>query len=254
MTGVFFVGSRLSREGLKGILAGSGFSALGEAGTLAETHPRLCTAEGQRAQILLIYPEGFLGGVEEEMLRAIHRDQPTVKLVILGDAGSLGLLSRTCPTEIDGYLLKDMSASSLTHSLHLIISGQRILPPVATVTARPDHDARPSQEPPIGAMSIARLSGREDQVLRFLVGGSSNKTIARELAISHETVKVHMKSLLRKLNARNRTQAALWAIGNRGKPGNPPPWEDDRKTLVQDESLDEPQRAANERRSAEGRS
>ena len=213
MNGVLFVGSQLSRQGLKGLLAGSGFSPLGEAGTLAEAHRWLCEAqlEGGRAQILLMYPEGFLDGDEEKMLRAIRRDQPAVKVIILGDAGSLGLLLQTCPTEIDGYLLKDISAATLMHSLHLIVSGQRIFPPCSHAATL---SARPTQEVPIGAKATSGLSAREAQILQLLVVGSSNKAIARDLTISHETVKVHMRALLRKLKARTRTQAAVWGLEN----------------------------------------
>jgi two-component system, NarL family, nitrate/nitrite response regulator NarL len=221
MNGVLFVGSQLSREGLTGLLAGSGFSLIGEAGTLAEVHRWLCEAhaEGQRPQILLMYPEGRLGGDEEAMLRAIHRDQPAVKVIILGDAGSLGLLSQACPTEIDGYLLKDMSAAALMHSLHLIVSGQRIFPP-GLHAAIPGPRATP--EASISTHATSGLSPREAQILQLLIADSSNKTIARDLTISHETVKVHMKALLRKLNARNRTQAALWGIEHGVRQVGPP--------------------------------
>ena len=56
------------------------------------------------------------------------------------------------------------------------------------------------------------LSARENDILRCLVGGNSNKAIARQLEITESTVKVHMKSLLRKINATNRTQAAIWGM------------------------------------------
>jgi two-component system, NarL family, nitrate/nitrite response regulator NarL len=58
------------------------------------------------------------------------------------------------------------------------------------------------------------LSDREKQILRCLVRGQSNKVIARELGIAETTVKVHIKSVLRKLRAANRTQAAIWALNH----------------------------------------
>jgi two-component system nitrate/nitrite response regulator NarL len=56
------------------------------------------------------------------------------------------------------------------------------------------------------------LSEREEQVLKGLVKGHCNKTIARMCAITEATVKVHMKSILRKIRVANRTQAAIWAL------------------------------------------
>ena len=58
------------------------------------------------------------------------------------------------------------------------------------------------------------LSEREEQILRDLVKGLSNKIIARKLDIAEATVKVHLKSILRKIRVANRTQAAIWALEN----------------------------------------
>ena len=56
------------------------------------------------------------------------------------------------------------------------------------------------------------LSERETQILKDLVKGHSNKRIARTCAVTEATVKVHMKSILRKIRVENRTQAAVWAL------------------------------------------
>ena len=58
------------------------------------------------------------------------------------------------------------------------------------------------------------LSERKEQILKDLVKGLPNKIIARKLDIAEATVKVHMKSLLRKIRVANRTQAAIWALEN----------------------------------------
>jgi two-component system nitrate/nitrite response regulator NarL len=217
MATVLLVGAQLFREGLKGLLAGSIFRAVGEAGTFAEAHLSLCAPQAgdQRPQILLMYLDGRLDIDAGEVLRAISRDQPAVKVVILGDPASLTLLWQAYPTAIDGYLLKDVSAAALVHALHLVISGQQIFPPGPRAAAA---GPRPTQEAPIYGQAMPALSARELQILQFVVGGSSNKAIARDLTISSETVKVHMRALLRKLNVRNRTQVALWALEHGYKP------------------------------------
>jgi len=61
-----------------------------------------------------------------------------------------------------------------------------------------------------------RLSVRQQSVLRCLVQGDSNKTIARKIGISEPTVKVHVKAVLRRIRVSNRTQAAIWAMTNGG--------------------------------------
>jgi two-component system nitrate/nitrite response regulator NarL len=59
-----------------------------------------------------------------------------------------------------------------------------------------------------------KLSLRETCILRCLISGDSNKTIARNYSIAEATVKVHVKAILRKIRVRNRTQAAIWALNN----------------------------------------
>jgi len=61
------------------------------------------------------------------------------------------------------------------------------------------------------------LSGRELEILSCLASGDSNKIIARSCRIAESTVKLHLKSILRKIHVQNRTQAAIWALQN-----NPP--------------------------------
>jgi two-component system nitrate/nitrite response regulator NarL len=62
--------------------------------------------------------------------------------------------------------------------------------------------------------SVRGLSPREQDILQALVSGSSNKVIAFKLGITEATVKVHLKTLLRKIDVNNRTQAAIWAMNN----------------------------------------
>ena len=64
----------------------------------------------------------------------------------------------------------------------------------------------------VSSLRQRKLSGREGQILDSLVKGHANKVIARKCDISEATVKVHMKSILRKIRVANRTQAAVWAL------------------------------------------
>jgi two-component system nitrate/nitrite response regulator NarL len=59
-----------------------------------------------------------------------------------------------------------------------------------------------------------RLSVRESQILDIMVSGDSNKMVARKCGITEATVKVHVKSIMRKIQVTNRTQAAVWAMEN----------------------------------------
>ena len=101
-----------------------------------------------------------------------------------------------------GFLPKTIAAASLVHAVRFMLAGE-IYAPVAFMTApEPEEEAHPLEE---------KLSDRERQVLGGLCRGLSNKEIARELELQEVTVKLHVKTLCRKLDARNRTQAAMVA-------------------------------------------
>ena len=78
-------------------------------------------------------------------------------------------------------------------------------------------------EPKISNLREFNLSVREAQILGCLMHGSSNKIIARDLDITEATIKVHVKAILRKIGATNRTQAAMWASQRLPRRGVPTP-------------------------------
>ncbi len=102
--------------------------------------------------------------------------------------------------------------------------GETILPPelLQLIGAAADDAAERADKPaavqPVianGLDGAARLSGRERWILCCIVDGDSNKHIARRIGIAEATVKVHVKAILRKIQLRNRTQAAIWAVNNK---------------------------------------
>jgi DNA-binding CsgD family transcriptional regulator len=75
-------------------------------------------------------------------------------------------------------------------------------------------NARPSRGATPAVADERRPTDRQAMILKSLVNGDSNKVVARKLHIAEETVKVHMKRLLRRIGVKNRTQAAIWALNN----------------------------------------
>ncbi|MHB0776276.1 two-component system response regulator NarL [Halomonas sp. WWR20] len=107
----------------------------------------------------------------------------------------------------NGYLLKDMAPEKLLEALDRLAQEEmtfdsRLTPLLAGALRRPSAPSGPSAE---------NLTRREREILRLLVKGHSNKLIAHRLEIREGTVKVHVRHLLKKLNMRSRTEAAVWA-------------------------------------------
>lgn len=108
----------------------------------------------------------------------------------------------------DGYLLKDMEPEEILEKLRSAGEGQIVLnEDVSNMLTRMmrDEDQRPS-------LADSHLTQREGEILDLISRGMSNKSIGNELEISDGTVKVHVKNLLRKINAKSRLEAAVWAI------------------------------------------
>jgi two-component system nitrate/nitrite response regulator NarL len=151
---------------------------------------------------------------EIAVLTEIHRAFPDIRIVVLVDQADKAHMRRALTVGVRGFLPKNISLTTLRLSLQLValdenlfatpaeLSDDQLAPPQAA--ARLDKDTLP-----------VLLSEREAGILDCLGSGSSNKVIARELGVAEATVKVHIKSVLRKINVKNRTQAAVWALNNR---------------------------------------
>ena len=100
-----------------------------------------------------------------------------------------------------GFLPKSMSAKSLIHAIRFMAAGEKYAP----------LDFMSAKEDEIGSPLITQLTKRELEVLRAVMKGHSNKEIARDVELQEVTVKLHVKTLCRKIGARNRTHAAMIA-------------------------------------------
>lgn len=108
---------------------------------------------------------------------------------------------------LSGVLTYNLSAVAFVDSLRLISLGKRVFP--RHLITEPQAAASAA-----GASEIVRLSPRQKEILSHLLAGRSNKQIAREVGITEGTVKVRLKSVLRKIGVESRTQAAIWAMAN----------------------------------------
>jgi DNA-binding NarL/FixJ family response regulator len=108
-----------------------------------------------------------------------------------------------------GFLLKDAGPELLVQAIRAAAEGDALIAP--SITARllaAFADARVAQSP---AQPIEPLTDREEEILILVARGRTNHEIADDLHISISTVKTHLASLMRKLNARNRVEIAMWA-------------------------------------------
>ncbi|MEQ9609296.1 MAG: response regulator transcription factor [Kiloniellaceae bacterium] len=205
--------NRLFLEGLKSLLRGSSFDVTGEASCVGD----LDDADDAPELVLV----DLRGDVAELVLDLQHlRDTlPAVPVVVLTDERDPRTLAACLNAGAAAFLGKDISLEALIHSLKLAMLGQKVMPTDLAVALI--NGAAGVQ--PVDGKGIESygLSDRELEILSCLVNGDANKVIANRLEITEATVKVHMKSLLRKIKAGNRTQAAIWALNHGLAPGLP---------------------------------
>lgn len=201
--------SRLFRAGLISLLANDRTTPVAEAADVAEL--ARAVAAGQAFDLVLLEcpPRMENGAQSVEKVRALL---PDARITILANHFEATQLRQCFAAGADGYLLKNISGESLQASLNLILLGEKLLPTsLADLLSR---DGEFADSPPAvrDRAETRAMSDRELEILRCLVNGDSNKRIALRLKIAEATVKVHLKSILRKTQAANRTQAAIWAF------------------------------------------
>lgn len=138
----------------------------------------------------------------------IGRNFPAVKIVMLTVSEEDDDVLAAIKAGARGYVLKGISANELVDLLRSVaLGGSYVSPSLAArlLVAMKDTDARRAKDP------ISELSKREEQILRLVAQGRSNKEIGRELDLQEKTVKHYMTNILQKLQVRNRVEAALLA-------------------------------------------
>ena len=214
------VGRRaLLREGIASLLQNTSYKVLVTVGSAMELE-KVKLPIGRRT-LAIIGVDGTNGNLES-IFETINflRSLGDCKIILVAETSTPIDLERAIALAPDGYIHNLASRDILIRSLELTLMNQQVFvlgPPIApsirdhygsNVSIAPGEprslEGSRGENPP--------LSQRERQVLICLAHGESNKSIARLCAITESTVKVHLKAILRKTHAQNRTQAAIWAI------------------------------------------
>lgn len=206
---------RLYRAGLAEILRGTRFELAFTAATLDEM---LREQEDTRPDLVILDVEGMTAGVAGA-IGTLRGWAPDARLVVVAPRSATQLLLEAFRAGANGTVHRDVSAGAFLDSLALVIAGEPVYPAFLLnemLHGRHEQTEEPAKLPETGA--LARLSEREKAVIRALTEGLSNKDMALRLGISEATVKVHMRRICRVIQAKNRTQAALWGHQHLVKP------------------------------------
>jgi two-component system, NarL family, nitrate/nitrite response regulator NarL len=161
-------------------------------------------------------------------VRLFKERSPHGRVAILGRGCEMPDIVTVFQSGANVYFSEFATTDEFMKAIELVMLGQTILPLELLSRALdmdPAADSTEAAFPDVGAATGAagfgrnsvRLSAREREIVDWITRGASNKMIAREIDISEATVKVHVKTILRKIGVSNRTQAAIWAMSNKSQ-------------------------------------
>jgi len=212
----------LVREGLIRILAGTQFEVRAHAASLGELR-----LSGHDSPSMFIIAASDQASEGEDPIVQVRREHPSAWIVCLASTNDPARCMDVIRAGANAVLTQQLSADALVKSLELVSLGVAPIPTnLLKELLDQRHDAKPSRQskaqaeqahtghggPLLRSGREVPLSTRELNILGCIQKGNSNKVIAREYDIAEATVKVHVKSILRKIGAANRTQAAIWAM------------------------------------------
>jgi DNA-binding NarL/FixJ family response regulator len=132
-------------------------------------------------------------------IESIRSEFPGARIIVLTTYRGDVQATRALKAGAVGYVLKSMLRTELMKTIRAVHSGQRCIPPEIQIEV--------SKHYPVDSLSM-----REIEILRWVASGCSNKIVGDRLKISEDTVKTHMKSILAKLQANDRTHAVTIAL------------------------------------------
>jgi two-component system nitrate/nitrite response regulator NarL len=143
------------------------------------------------------------------LLKLIREEGIETPAVILTMCDSHEDLANAMRAGVRGYLLKDMDPDDVVDSIRRAVRGELVVAPAMATKLTHLLGAQGGRE------EGRALTERELEILGYIAQGMSNKSIAKELNISHDTVKLHVRHILAKLNLSSRVEAAVYAVGRK---------------------------------------
>ena len=182
--------------------------------------------------LFLIVHTGDDFSVALEQIEILRQRYPGGRFAIVADHYRLDELVSAFRAGANGFFVDVMRCDVFIKSVELVMMGETFFPPAFLslfLDSKGSHlpEVAPSDDSSEAIVvtsedTIApQLSPREKSILRGLIEGESNKSIARKIDIAEATVKVHVKAILRKIRVQNRTQAAIWGMNNRASSFQP---------------------------------
>ena len=182
-------------------------TVVAEAGTAAEAVEKARETVPDVVVMDIRLPDGT--GIEA--CREIRNDNSDVKVLMLTSYGDEEAVMGSIMAGASGYLLKEIRSQEIVDAIRRVGSGQSLLDP--SVTASVLERVRRGKEQDV----LAQLTDQEKKILELIADGQTNREIAGQINLNHETVKNYVSNILGKLEVSRRSQAAASLAERRGR-------------------------------------
>jgi len=205
----------LFRKGLAELFEHDGrISVLGVAASLAEARPLLA----QQPDVLVM-DLNLPGQDGIESIRLLREEGLAIPVIALTMSDAEDDMAAVLRAGARGYLLKSMEPGEVIEAIARAARGEVVVAPAMTAKLVRLLDGKPDTP---GGSLMDQLTRREREILDCLTQGKSNKAIAKQLEISIDTVKLHVRNVLTKLNLSSRVEAAVYAVRHDLRKGSKP--------------------------------
>ena len=145
-----------------------------------------------------------------EACMRIKEQAPSARIIMLTVSDEEGDLYEAVKNGASGYLLKDSSIEEVSQAIRVVAEGQSLISPSMAAKLIDEFKEISRTDREVG--NVPRLTERELEVLRLVATGLNNREVAKQLFISENTVKNHVRNILEKLQLHSRMEAAMYAV------------------------------------------
>lgn len=149
------------------------------------------------------------------VLKQLKARESSISVVMLTTSNSETDLLEALKNGANGYLVKDMDPDELVTSLRDVNAGKRVVAP--NLTSSLVRFIQGDDDPVLDQGPFSQMTPRESEIVKLMAEGQGNKLIGRNLGITEGTVKLHVKSILRKLEVHSRVEVAIMYIEHNNK-------------------------------------
>jgi len=202
----------LIRQGIRSLLEKRhGLEVVGEASNAQEA----TELAGTLAPDVILLDQDMPGLDTIEAIKLIKSRHPKAEIIVLAEDADDEKPFRTLEAGAIGYVLKDINPDNLARAIDGVCNGRTLIHPQVTRQLVERFRALAREKNDTNGSHLGGLTTREFEILLEVAKGSTDREIAQRIFVSTTTVKSHIRSIFRKIGARNRTQAVVYVLKHR---------------------------------------